>query len=241
LDKLILRRLSRRIWESAKWVVPNSKGLLDGALKTSTHANFKVIENGVDTDFFKPDPEMKIHDGSLRIISVGRLNPIKGFDLLIEAVKGLEDIKLVLVGDGPEKENLERLAIELQVDLELTGRLSQEEIIERLQIADIYVLSSYSEGMSNALMEGMACGLPVLSTRVGGAEELLEDNGLIVEPGALSELRDGVLYFKSINKKDLLGMSRRSVEIANNKSWITISQLYKEIYEKSTTSGQLPS
>ncbi|MEM9581372.1 MAG: glycosyltransferase family 4 protein, partial [Pseudomonadota bacterium] len=139
-----------------------------------------------------------------RILFVGRLAAVKGVPLLVKAFAALHqrhpDAVLTLVGDGPERGRIEALAAELgcAAALRFTGYLSQQEVAQELDRADIFALPSFAEGVPVVLMEAMASRLPVLATRIAGIPELVRDgvNGLLVPPGdseALSEALDRLL------------------------------------------------
>jgi len=114
------------------------------------------------------------------LLFVGRLNPIKGLDVLVRAWGLLprrmrDKALLVLVGDGPEKakllDSVEQLG--LAESVRLVG--AQRAVREYYWAADIFVLPSRSEGLSGALVEAMACGLPCIASNVGGAPDLIKD------------------------------------------------------------------
>lgn len=127
------------------------------------------------------------------IISVGRLAPPKGYDTLIEAFAQVHtnhpETALVIVGDGQLRKQLEEViaAKSLQRSVLLTGE--RDDIARILPAADIYASSSYWEGMSVAILEAMAAGLPVVATRVGDAPWVLtEQTGILVAPRQPQEL-----------------------------------------------------
>ncbi len=131
------------------------------------------------------------------VVSVGRLVDYKGFDVLIRACGRLRDrgrpIRCVIVGDGPERRRLERLTEELDLPgaVSLMGGKRQEEVLRLLGEADQFVLASVpgrdgqQDGIPIVLMEAMALGVPVVSTKLSGIPELVVENrtGLLVRPG----------------------------------------------------------
>src|SRR6266849_1399212 len=152
------------------------------------------IPNGVDTETFRPaerglDPEKSARD----IICVGRLENAKGIDVLLHAwermMHELADWqaypkpRLRLVGAGSCRPQLERLVTELGIQDSVAFLGERTDIIDLLQHSWGFILPSRWEGMSNALLEAMACGLPCVSTRVSGSEDIIqhEVNGLLVE------------------------------------------------------------
>jgi glycosyltransferase involved in cell wall biosynthesis len=132
-------------------------------------------------------------DGPVRLLFVGRLAPVKGLRILIEALRRAAlPVHLTVIGDGPDRAHLERAAAALGGRVRFTGYLDQEAVAARLAGADIVVLPSFAEGVPVMLMEAMAAGLPVIATQVAGTAELVEDSvsGLLVPPGdALSLAR----------------------------------------------------
>jgi len=155
-----------------------------------------VIYNGVDTQRFAPCGETRIAmrrelglpEESFVVGTVGRLVPIKDHQTLLKAAALLSgsgiDVRVLLVGSGPQREKLQSRAIDA-----LEGRVcfagDSNRVPEMLNAMDVFVLPSLGEGMSNTLLEAMACGLPVLATNVGGNPELIENNvnGCLFTPG----------------------------------------------------------
>lgn len=128
------------------------------------------IPNGLDTDIFHPNEHANRPDGRVRLIGVGRLIPSKRFDLAISLLPRLSvliDAELVIVGDGPERARLEALAHGLPVSF--LGHVSgRQELAEVLRGADVLVMPSESEGYPNAVLEALACGLPVVASDIPG-------------------------------------------------------------------------
>jgi sugar transferase (PEP-CTERM/EpsH1 system associated) len=161
-----------------------------------------VIYNGVDTQRFAPAGEARsgirkefgIPEESCVSGSVGRLVPIKDHPTLLKAAALLGekvDVRVLLVGSGPEREKLEKFATEkLRDRVYFAGDSSR--VSEMLNAMDVFVLPSLKEGMSNTLLEAMACGLPVLATNVGGNPEIVQDNvdGCLFQPGDVQWLAD---------------------------------------------------
>lgn len=136
----------------------------------------------------------------LRLLSVGRLEPYKGADVLLEAfarVAGSASapLELVVVGGGSEEAALQELAASLGVAerVRFAGPLPPERIAEELVDADLYVQPSRREGFGVALVEAMATGLPVVATRSGGPEDIVTaDSGLLVDPSDPEALAEGI-------------------------------------------------
>jgi glycosyltransferase involved in cell wall biosynthesis len=156
-----------------------------------------VIPCGVDTEKFRPNGRPT---GVPNIVCVARLAQCKNLKLLLEACAILRDrgldFRCVLVGDGPGRDELDRLRKQLQLVpcVELVGAAEQDEVLAWWQRAMIAVLSSESEGMPVSLMEAGACGVPAVATAVGGIPELIADGvtGLVTPPGSASALAEAL-------------------------------------------------
>lgn len=164
-----------------------------------------VVRNGVDAELFIPPSDRsrlrtKLEFTRTTILSVGRLVALKGHDLVIRTLDGLPEVDLVIIGDGPERSTLRALARDLGVGHRVTmlGSLPQEQLKDYYGAADILVLASSSEGWPNVLLECMACGTPVVATRVGGIPEIVTSPvaGELVERDVAS-LRAGILRIGS--------------------------------------------
>lgn len=142
----------------------------------------RVVRPAVDPDFFsKRPPNETSTPGSLRIVSTGNMVWLKGFEYLVHAVAILRaagvDAQLEIIGSGPERARVAYTAHDLGIEaaVALSGALPPANVRERLQQADVFVLASLSEGISNAVLEGMSCGLPVVTTDCGGMGEAVSD------------------------------------------------------------------
>ena len=156
-------------------------------------ARLAVIPNGIDANFWSPDAGYEPEPG--RIQAAGRLQEVKGFDLLILALHGLPEARLTIFGEGPERRALTGLAGRIGVmdRLDLPGRVSPEDLRAALRQATVFALPSRSEGMPLALIEALACGCPAVAARVGGvAEVVTPGSGVLVEPENVDALRDGL-------------------------------------------------
>lgn len=188
-----------------------------------------VIPNGVDTERFRPCADVRlaarrklgVDPQTVVIGTVGRLDPIKDHGTLFLAVESLlaQGIatQLVIVGDGSQRQALEthvRSICSLNSQVVFIGNTS--DIVSQLNSFDIFVLPSLAEGMSNALLEAMAVGLPCVATRVGGNQELVDDgsSGLLFRAGdaaALAlHLRD--LALDRVRRRYFGDKARRRVE-----------------------------
>lgn len=148
---------------------------------------------GVDLEKFKPRPRPKRRDNTIRLLSVGRLVEEKGFSFAIRAVAQLiqrkpeRSIRYEIVGEGPLKKSLATLIRDLDVDRQvvLRGAADRDRVIEALHESEIFLAPSLAEALPVAVMEAHAAGLPVIATRVGSVEQIVQHrrSGFLVAPG----------------------------------------------------------
>ncbi|MGW4422905.1 glycosyltransferase [Streptosporangium sp. NPDC004631] len=151
-----------------------------------------VIYNGLPASAFEPVEPEEVGTHLPVIVCVANLHPVKGHRFLLDAAATLarrgRPCTLVLAGDGPERDRLERQASVLGLDVRFRGSVDDPRgLVAR---ADVVVLPSLSEGLSNAVMEAMAAGRPIVATSVGGTPELLDGRGVLIpasDPAALAE------------------------------------------------------
>lgn len=161
-----------------------------------------IVRMGVDVDRFPPAAEDRAARpaGPLRVLFVGRLVPEKApEDLIRAAALATAPLTVTVIGQGPLRADLERLVDELGLAdrVELVGPVGQDELPARYAAADVFCLPSHAEGVPVVLMEAMATELPVVTTRIAGIPELVDDgeSGVLVEPGdpgAVAAALDGL-------------------------------------------------
>jgi len=175
-----------------------------------------VINNGFDTDEFKPDSEARMRLRSQWKIKnealigiVGRLFVSKGHRVFLEAAallwKERTDVRFVIVGDGPDKRELERLSHELGLRESLIWAGARKDMPAVYNALDILCSSSYSEGFPNVIGEAMACGVPCVVTDVGDSAKIVGDQGIVVPAGDSRALAKGLttMLSKLSDKKPL--------------------------------------
>lgn len=226
LQYKLLKPLIRRIWRRADAVVANSEGLKDLALET-LEIDIDVIPNGVDVGEFKSDHE---RGDPLEVLCVSRLVERKGIQYLVEAVADL-DVELTLVGEGQQEDELEELTNDLGLEdrVSFEGYVPHEQLSDYYRAADVFVLPSFNEGMSNSLLEAIAAGLPVIVTETGGTAELVSDNGFVVPKADADAIEDCLRRYldeESLRKNHGRASRRRAEEM----SWRSVSERYADIY-----------
>ena len=161
-----------------------------------TEDKIVILRNAVDTERFKPFKNMELRhkygigENEILILFVGYLDTFKGIFELVNAFyeinKRNKNVKLMMVGTGPKKDELKKEVSKLSLNdfVIFTGKISSFEMHKYYQAADIFTLPSYGEGGGPPLvvLEAMSCGIPVVVTDVGGIPEIIEDgiNGFVV-------------------------------------------------------------
>lgn len=173
----------------------------------------RVVRCGVDLAAFAARSRPS-RDGPPAVLAVGRLVPVKGHAVLLEAIAHLarseEPVAATIVGDGPRRAALERMARRLGIAELITfaGTVGQDQIRRHYEQADVFCLPSFLEGIPVVLLEAMAFGVPVVASRVAGIPELVEDgrSGVLVTPGRADLLADAL--------RSLLGDAQRRASLA---------------------------
>ncbi len=236
--------ISKIVLNSANAVVA-----LTEDMKKEIKKNFKneilVLPNGVDLEKFKGFSKEIVHD-KLKIpieekviLFVGELKKVKGLEYLIEAFKKINqrfvNSKLLLVGGGLEKENLENIVKKnnLQNKIIFVGRIANQEVCEYMIGSDVFVLPSLSEGFPLVILEAMASGLPIVATKVRGLSEILKDNknGFLVDPKNSEDLFQRILILLENDqlRKEISNLNKNQ---AKEYSWEKITKEIEKIYLK---------
>ncbi|TFF87115.1 MAG: glycosyltransferase family 4 protein [Promethearchaeota archaeon] len=205
-------------------------------------AQKKVISlyDGIDFSLFNlSDKERSLNRKHLEILHVGRFNPEKRQELIIEACKKLRDnglnFHLTITGYGQLENHLKNLIRKYQLEskVSMIGYTDHDKVPEIMKKADIYIQPSLSEGMPISVLEAMSMELPVILTRVGGMTELiLKRGGVLIEINNISQLYDAIVYY--INNPNIIRVDgiRNRKFIKENFNWeVHAKELYK-IYNK---------
>lgn len=179
-------------------------------MREHSHRSVLWIPDMVDTELFSYTDEheqmrslweeTELEGGEFSFLSCGNLRKVKRMDVLIQAfARAFRDcpkVHLTICGQGEEEGNLRKLIYDLKMEnrIELAGIRPREEIAQRLQQADCFVLASVSETFGVSYLEALSCGVPVIATRCGGPECFVnEHNGLMVEPDDVEGLASAML------------------------------------------------
>ena len=177
-----------RYYDSVHSVVTVSEALKK-TLEQKFNVNSERIYNMVANDYFENIPPRKKSNNTVQLITIGSLIHRKGFDILIEALSGLEpsDWELTIIGEGPLHEDIQKQinGKALGNRIILLGKQDKKSIKDLMNKSDVFVLASRSETFGVVYIEAMACGIPVIATRCGGPEEFVTS-----EIGKLVEVED---------------------------------------------------
>ena len=231
-----------------KWKLPHMRKVYDNAsiaiaisheLKKKMESSFtsnqvSVVPEFIDTDKFNFPSQ---HHSGFNFIAIGDLIPRKGFDVLIQAYKlfveeGFKHTSLIIIGDGKEKDNLADLAGSLQIEnqVQFPGRCSQEEVAAFLKQSDVFVMSSKVETFGIVVIEAMASGLPVISTRCYGPLDIVnESNGILIPVDDIEEMKKAMVYM--YNNKKLYDKNEIRKHVVENFSNEAVIKKLRLMYE----------
>ncbi|MBZ5653090.1 MAG: glycosyltransferase [Acidobacteriia bacterium] len=202
-------RISQSVYRSARSVICISEKVRDQVIEgAGPRVETTVIYNGVDPEMFSPaDTE----DAPV-ILSVGNLIPIKGHELLLRAFAAIQNqfprLSLEIIGDGPERPRLQKLANELGIAAKISfrGRQGRRQVADAMRRATLFALPSRYEGLGCVYLEAMSAGKPVIACRKQGIEEVVQQgvNGYLIGADDLQELTEtlaGLLSQPDLRRK----------------------------------------
>ena len=195
-----------------------------------TSLGHKVIQipNAIDISSLSTDEDRKYEK---QVLFAGRLSKEKGVKTLIEICKKLpHDIHLIIIGDGPEVENIKKLESS-QNNIHYLGSKNHQQTISLIKGSDVLVQPSFSEGISTTILESMACKTVIVASNVGGNLELIQDqeSGILVEPTNPEIFCEKIIELmsdKSLRNK----LSTLSYENVKKYDWNIIGKQYLELY-----------
>jgi len=247
--------LKRALNKKVSLFIANSRSTKDWVVRAEMipAEKVEVIYNGLDPELFVPlTEEERLEYKGRSMLSVeasivgiiANLRSVKGIDVFIRAAEKVfqewPQVEFLIVGDGPERKNLEDLVRELGMaeNIKFLGQLS--DVLRILKIMDIGVLSSSSESFSNSLLEYMAAGLPVVSTNVGGLNEALRhgEGGYFIPVGDHEAMARSILSLITNPEKSLaMGRYNREIIIKDfNKEQFVLA--HEQVYEKLLSRNQ---
>jgi 1,2-diacylglycerol 3-alpha-glucosyltransferase len=227
-------------------VVSPSKSLADSLVDSGLKKPVRVIPNSIDTELFSPISEeekikykKKYGINGLSIVYMGRISYEKSIDKVILSFEKIlkkdefKDTKLVIIGDGPEKDNLKALAKKLNIEKNIiwTGVLRNEELAKTMACNDVFITASKSENMPLSVLEAMACGLPVIAVSENGLQEIIKDNynGYLCKADDTDEMAEKIgNLLENVNRQKQFSVASR--KLAMNYSKDKIMELFEDCY-----------
>jgi glycosyltransferase involved in cell wall biosynthesis len=197
-------------------------------LRAQGFRRLKVWGRGVDTERFHPSHRSQewresvgVKPDETLVMYVGRVAREKRVELLAEAMHGLEGVRMVVVGDGPARQDLQQRTEHLPVHF--TGYLRGHDLAVAYASADLFVFPSDTDTFGQVMQEAMASGLAVVGARSGGTLDLVRDGstGKLFEPGVASDLRSQLRYMVN-NPADRIAMGHAGREVAERRSWPSV-------------------
>ena len=229
--------------DNSDGVTAVSRFLKEKTITTYTcESGIEVIPNFVDTELYRPkeNGDFRKHiapDGEKILIHISNFRPVKR---VTDTIRILEKVlleipaKLILVGDGPDRSECERLCRQLGLFEKVKFLGKQDGLVEILNSADVFLIPSQSESFGLAALEAMACGLPVVSSSVGGLPELIRHNetGFIAEIGDIDRMAKYVIELLSNDRKyKLFSENSRNRSVSKFDKSIVVP-LYEEYYKR---------
>ena len=236
-----------RFWAIRRWanvVVTLTDVMRDEALQIGIPVErVQILNNGIDAAAYDFDLAAKQQarkqigqDGNVVVLFVGRLDPVKSLPTIIDAMKLVQvscpSLRLIIVGDGVERASLEAHVQRLGLENVVVFAGNQKNVSPYLKAADIFVLPSFTEGISNALLEAMASRLTCLATPVGGNNEVLDNGkyGVMVPVANVQAWSDALIEWGNDRKKcQVMGQKARDRILATY-DFSVVGAQYEKMY-----------
>lgn len=233
-------------------VISNESKVQFEHYKPELKSKINLIYNGIDTQRFMPTSPTEVLenlglDKGPKLIYTGRLAEEKGLQNIIEIapelIKNYADLKIILIGTGPYKQNLDSMVKKLKIEEHILflGFIPNEKLHEYLSLGDIYVFPSQAlEGLPISLIEAMASSLPIVASRSGGIQTLIKNNynGLLFEPGRPKKLLNKIEYLLDNPKiAQKLGQKAREDAIKHYSKESMVSKTI-DVYYNTTKKGK---
>lgn len=182
LMKLGLRQVFARVLRDAAAVTANSQSLA-GLAGQSADVAIDVIGNGIDHERFSASKSIMPDDGTIRVLTVGRIVEQKRIDQIIESLVHIPQARLEIAGSGSKQTALQQLARDREVSDRVVwlGHLSGDELLAAYARNHVFVLVSHNEGMSNALLEAVASGFWCICSNTGDARNCIGAQGVVLD------------------------------------------------------------
>jgi len=203
------RQVEQNVFSQADAIVATTPDLINQIVDhfQSTQPKAQVIPNYVETDRFQPMPVDKQYD----LIFIGRLVEQKNLSALLQAVAGLDDVNILLIGKGKLEASLKQQFGTLDARIDWIGQVDNTELPKLINQADIYILPSHYEGHPKTLIEAMACGMPVIGGDSPGIRNIIKhgQTGFLTETD-VDSIRSAIQRLRNDTElRDTLGNNAR--------------------------------
>lgn len=252
----VFRKIARFILINSSFVSACSPELMKKAVLIGCTKNIRLIPWGADPQKFHKKEVSKneygfqnIKRGGINLIALGRLVHKKGFSNLILAMPNLiacqPNLSLLIGGDGELRDQLEDLVnkLNLKENVFFLGRINWNKVVDFLSIGDIFIQPSIidqfgnEDGLPTVILEAMACSLPIVASDIGGTSLVVKNefNGILVQPGDVGELLNGILSLvNNPHKLKVMGNNSRDL-IENTFNWTNIAKDFQSEFNKIIT------
>ncbi len=240
----LLRWEERIIFERAALILTNGAHTAEMVRRTypSVSDRVRVVIYPIDTNVFRPDPSVRRSVSTPYLLFTARINdPRKNLPMLFHAFARVHanrpDLRLVLTGGQPG-DSIRRAVRNAGVEdaVQFVGRQTRKALVELYQGAELFVLPSLQEGLCISMLEALACGLPVVSTRCGGPESVIRDGetGLLVENGNPDAMAEAILQLLArpadVDSMRICSVNAAREMFAKDRIWRQLQDAFREIY-----------
>ena len=228
IESILLKSVNK-----CDYIISMGTGAVDYFKANGVTQQFEIVPGGFDEDHFSAGDKPKKYD----LILIGRLSKVKRVDIFLKAIKiaskRYESLNAVIVGDGPDIEKLKRLSDELEIGARVDFVGWQTDVAQWMQQSRLFVLTSESEGLSQALIQAMMAGLPAVVTDVGDLSDLVVDheNGFLISDLNPNKFADAFITVLSSEKK-YIDLSDNAYDATRKFSYLNVSKNWDQIFEK---------
>lgn len=196
-----------------------------------------VIHHGINHNIFKPDPRLRI---AMRekyglhgfiAITVGSMTRRKNQKDILKALSQINDVTLILVGNGPERTNLLKMAKKLPFKTLYFDYVPKKELVGLYNAADVYLHTALVEGFGFPVLEALSCGIPVIAYRTADFDYIIKDGGFVIKKGDIKELRDKILYIRE-NECERKKLGNNAFIQSKKFSWTKAARKYIRVYKE---------
>jgi glycosyltransferase involved in cell wall biosynthesis len=219
----------KKVYKKADKIIALSSEMLEILTKKISKEKIVLIPNFVDSTLFKP-----LKKDFKKILFVGRLEKEKGIPLLFKALKGLKNYELLIIGDGSQKKQLQKMALNLRINARFLGQVPHDKLVKEFGTAGIFVLPSYFEVMPVVILEAMSSGCAIIASNAFGIKDQIDsqENGFIIEKGNSVQLKEKLeLLLNDASLQKIFGAKARKKVLKKFDATIVSQQIIK-LYEE---------